>query len=365
MSKKATNKEVINGIRQEMTLESQSRIPVATAQNETGGYYADLFASYPTAKNEFITVLTNKVSKTIIYTKVFKNPLKKLHKGLLPYGSTIEQMFMNMAIKKGWAEHFDAQGSPESDLIRIQNPTAEVDYISINYKYKYKTSISDQQLKEAFTSREGLSNLISYIVASISNSVEYDEYKDMMKILTNATKETAGSSTIDTGIVQRAFAGTNKASMFIPVGAKLDAKALTKKIKGTVGRWKFPSTKYNIAGVNTWATPQECVIFIDPDTLAELDVELLAQAFHTSYAELPARIIEVEGLGETKATGGNKIVCIIADADAIQPWDTLYENNSFYNPERLTTNLFAHKWGLMCACDYANVVCFCEGDAIL
>ena len=57
------NKDLLNSIREEQSLEYQERVAVATGSNDLE-IYATLEA-YPTVKNEFINTLTNKVGKTL------------------------------------------------------------------------------------------------------------------------------------------------------------------------------------------------------------------------------------------------------------------------------------------------------------
>ena len=45
--------------------------------------------TYPNVLNSFINTLTNKVTKSLIYSKIFTNPLKELKKGALEYGDFI------------------------------------------------------------------------------------------------------------------------------------------------------------------------------------------------------------------------------------------------------------------------------------
>ena len=56
---KLQNKDLLNSIRAEQSAEYQERIVVATGENDMEIYAA--LEAYPTAKNEFINTLTNKV----------------------------------------------------------------------------------------------------------------------------------------------------------------------------------------------------------------------------------------------------------------------------------------------------------------
>ena len=82
-----------------------------------------------------------------------------------------------------------------------------------------------------------------------------------------------------------------------------------------------------------------------------------------SSADVQVRTIVIDDLGLTKE-GGQEIVCLLADKDLIQAWDTINTTNTFYNADKLTTNYFAHKHGIMAGCKFAQAIAFVKGDSI-
>ena len=360
---KVSNKDLLNSIRAEQSAEYQERIAVATGSNDLE-IYATLEA-YPTAKNEFINTLTNKVGKTMFFNKVFNNPLKMLHRGMLPYGKSVEEMFVELAEQKGFNEHFEGSTSNEGDLIGVTTPKVKVDYISQNFAYKFKTSISDLQLKGAFSSEYGLSTLLTKIVDSLYSQVQVSEFEDMKDILINQVKKSTGGTVQDIGIIPQMYKDSvTKTNALIPVGENPTGVELCKQIRTWANKLQFPSNKYNLGGVKTWSAKDELVLFITPEYQAEIDVQALAFAFNVSSADIQVRTIVVDTLGKTK-DGGQEIVCLLADKDLIQAWDTINTTNTFYNADRLTTNYFAHKHGIMAGCKFAQAIAFVKGDSIV
>ena len=182
------NKDILNAIWNEQSMEYQNVIPKAVSAE--GVEVATVLEEYPTHKNAFINSLTNKIGKEMFFSKLFNNPYKMLHKGLLPYGTNIEQLFVEMAEKKGFDEHFSGSDSMEGDLIRQVKPVVDVCYIKQNFQYKFKTSIGQAQLRGAFDKPQGLSELLSQIINSLASSSNYAEFLDMKKVLTNAVAGT-------------------------------------------------------------------------------------------------------------------------------------------------------------------------------
>ena len=52
----------------------------------------------------------------------------------------------------------------------------------------------------------------------------------------------------------------------------------------------------------------------------------------------------------------NNTLCIIADENLIQMYDTLNETESFRNPDKLITNTFVHRWSIAYGCGFANAL---------
>ena len=135
-----TNQEILNQILTNASMDYQNVVPEALGY---GGNVSDIFAQYPSAKNEFINTLTNQVVRSVIYSKVFNNPLQMFHGGKLEVGQSIEQLFVDMAEVKGFLEM--EQNDEVKDLIATSKPDVHALYVSRNYTYKSKVSISEEQ----------------------------------------------------------------------------------------------------------------------------------------------------------------------------------------------------------------------------
>ena len=353
-----TNKEVLNQIRDNATAEYQNR--VAETSDVVGRDVYTSLNDYPTAKNEFINTLTNKVIKTVFYSKVFNNPLKMLHRGTLEYGYSIEQLFVEMLEKKGFNEHFDGSNTVEGDLIKEAKAKVQAKYIEKNFAYKYKVTISEAQLRTAFTSATGLSDLINQLTSNLVSSAYFDEYEDMKQILMDAAKGVKRSIG-STGLAEEVQLSEREVvNPMKQIAVSNNPAQLVETIRATVGRLSFPSTAYNMAGVRTWTRPEDIILITTPEQQAKMDVNVLAHAFNVSSADVKVRTIIVDELPSTFAsdlsgsTSEKQCLGLLADKDFIQAYDTLFETRTFENGERLSTNMFLHKHGIMATCFFAN-----------
>ena len=348
----ADNVSIVNLARTLASAEYNSRIPVATQDNIAE--ISEIITTYPTAKNEFINVLTNQIGKNIYLNQVYKNPFNFMNCGQLPFGKSIEMVFVDLIKSKNFNENFGSETTKVGSLLSKEDMSdkVKVSYFTENYRHKYKITISDEQLKGAFRSADGLQNLINMILITPINSKEFDQYLLCKQALCNAEIE---SETI-TGYAE--------------MDEQKQAKVLTKKVRTYVEKFKFMSDNFNAGGVHTFTRPEDIVVFVTPETKALLDVELLASSFNMDKAKLIARIVTIDSFTKLKAstTGDkgsgkkgdveedSKCLAVVADKKLIQNYGTLNTSESIRNAEDLETNSFYHDWGLVAVCPYVNAI---------
>ena len=382
-----TNSEILNTIRANASMEYQTRVPEALG---IGGNVSQVFTQYPSMKNEFLNALTNKIARTLFYSKVFENPLKALHKGMLPYGYSLEQIFVEMAEGKGFWEHWDESGDGVKDLVGMKKPSIKLLYIERNFAMKYKATISDQQLRTAFQEQSGLSRLVEQVVSSIYSKAYFDEFNMMKDILTQHAKACFLKYDASTGkheptALSKTVLPNGKAESVYVIGEystqEAKGKAISKAIRTLAGKMAFPTTQYNSAGVNQWSERQQLIYITTPEEQADLDVEVLANAFNMDKADVNVRVIVVDELPtvfnvDSKTTAKRstygqmsnpaladarddrtcKCRGILLDSDFLQVYDTLVESRTFDNGEGLYTNFFFHKQGIMSTCYFGQIV---------
>ena len=338
----ATNVDITNLVASMGSTELHDRIGTATEQ--TIGKIGETILTYTATKNEFLDVLVNKICGQLFMNKVYTNPLSFFEKEPVPYGATLESVFCDLIQAKNFNENFGTGDTEVGSLIGVEKPPVKTEYYTKNFAKKYKISISDQQLRTAFLTPNGLQNLINQVLTVPTNSRNYDDFQMMKGLLANAsTKEI----TLSTGY---ANATDDK-----------KAKELSKKVRAVVDRMGMMGNVFNIQGVNTFTNPQNIVIITTPEVAANLDVELLATAFNMEKAEMGRRIVKIDSFQKYDATNkkyvaDNKVELMIVDEDYIQFRRTLQVSESFRNADKLTTNVFTHNQGIAAVCGFVNAV---------
>ena len=96
----ATAIEILKAIRNNSDKLYNERVPEATKNNLQ--QVGEAITSDKNIMNTFISALINKVAFSQVLNKMYKNPLARLKKNGVPYGSTIEEIFINPSKKKGY-----------------------------------------------------------------------------------------------------------------------------------------------------------------------------------------------------------------------------------------------------------------------
>lgn len=325
--------------------EFQDRIGTVTKENMHD--IGEIISTYPTAKNEFINVLTNQVAKQRFFSKSYENPYKLFKKGMLPYGKSIESIFVD--IVKGKDRTRQTSGTQlATDLLTRQDPNVKVEYYTENKQMQYQATISDEELKGAFRTENGLSELTSRILQAPLNSAEYDDFL----LIKHALSHIKGA---EVAIDKTAYGAYT---------LKEKAQSIVTAIKSYILKMGFLSNQYNGQGVMTYSKPEDLVCFVPTDLLAVMDVQLLAQAFHVSYDQINLHVLPIdnfvkcEGDSEVTYAEDTETQCIICDKEALQIWDTLNSSETFRNPQALYTNVWFNRWGIIASCNFVNCVKF-------
>lgn len=310
----------------------------------------ETITAYPTLKNEFVNVLTNQVSKQLFFNKVWENPYKMFNRGQLPYGKSIESIFIDIVKGKDRTRQTNANNLA-SDLLSRQTPNVKVEYYTENFQHQYPTTISDEELKGAFRTANGLSELTARILQAPLTGAEFDQFLMIKHALANL-------KTAQVKIGKTAYNGLTD---------KEKANLITTTVKAYVKKLKFLSNNYNAQGVMTFSRPTDLYLFVPADISAFLDVEQLANAFNISKVELPTRVLDIDNF--QKVNRGNDAntnpyvedtdaLFYLIDKDAIQLYETLNESESFRNPQAKYTNIWFDRWGIIASCHFANAIEF-------
>lgn len=320
---------ILNNIRANASNEYQQRIPEATQTNfaEIG----NAMQTYELLANEFCTALVNKIGKTILEKKLFQNKLARFKSGTISTAQDVEEIFIEMAKAEG---SYDATGP--NPLGRRNPPDVKTIYHRLNRQDYYAVSIGDIDFIRVFRSEATLDSFISGLINSVYSGAAYDEWLAMKNLLASY------DGYFDYEVP--AIAGDSAAET---------AKTFVKTLRKAVTDLSFASTQYNKAGVKTWTYPNNLVLLVNKDVLAEVDVEVLAKAFNMGKTDIQTAVVTMDDFGSMENCYG-----LLVDKDFFRIWDILSKMAPQYNAQGLFTNYFYHVHQILSLSTFKNAVRF-------
>ena len=169
---------VLNAIRNSATVNYRNYVPVATADPESIRTIGAIIMDSPSLQNEFLNALYNRIGRVIVESKQWDNPWALFKKGVLEFGETIESVFVDMA------KPFQYDPAvAENTIFKREIPNVRATFYVMNYQKFYKSTIQNNDLKMAFLSWDGITDLISKIVESMYTAANYDEFQVMKYLL--------------------------------------------------------------------------------------------------------------------------------------------------------------------------------------
>lgn len=351
--------DILNAIRNNASVNYRDHVPMATSDADSIREIGAVIMDYPALQNEFLSALVNRIGKVLLTSKTYDNPWAMFKKGMLEFGESIEEVFVNIA--KPF--QFDPAVA-ESQVFKRQIPDVRSAFHIMNYQKYYKTTIENDRLRQAFLSWQGITDLIAKIVDSLYTGANYDEFITMKYM------------------VARHILNGRMYPVSIPEVTTANMKNIVSTIKGISNKFEFLSSSYNIAGVMNTSKKKEQYMLVNSDFDAIMDVEVLASAFNMDKAEFAGRRVLVDSfgsldverlnelfkddptyveIGQDELTALDAIPAVLVDKE----WFMIFDNyNNFteqYNGEGLYWNYWYHVWKTFSVSPFANNALFIPG----
>lgn len=347
--------DVLNAIRNSASINYRDYVPIATADADSIREIGATIMDYPALQNEFLNALVNRIGRVILTSKSYQNPWAMFKKGFLEFGETIEEVFTNLA--KPF--QFDPAVA-ENEIFKREIPDVRSAFHVLNYQKFYKATVSQEQLRVAFMSWDGVTSLISSIVESMYTAANYDEFITMKYLL-----------------CRRLLGG--EVYWGNPSTQNHTAKDIVKSIRNYSDMLTFLSDDYNPAGVYNSTNKDEQYIIIPTEMMAEIDVDVLAAAFNMDKVSFMGHVVLINGFTKGDMARLNELfkddptykefgmeemaelaslAAVLVDKDFFMIFDNLQNFTENYNGQGLYWNYFYHVWKTFSTSPYANAVLF-------
>lgn len=348
----ASTVDIMNVIRDNASLAYQNNVPEVETATDIPRVGEVIYGT-PAFSNEFINALVNRIALVRVQSATFNNPYERMKKGYLDFGESVEEIFVNIA------KVFEfSQDKAESRELKQYKPDVKSAFHAMNWRVLYPVSISDDQLRMAFLSAEGVTNLIAKIVDSVYTAANYDEYL-LFKYM----------------LIKSATSGKMK-----PVAVDgSDPKNYAKAFRGTSNMLQFMKSEYNSAHVLNTTPKNRQVIFMDAQFNADFDVDVLSAAFNMDKADFMGSLFLVDdwttfdndrwsviransdGVEEVTAAElalMQSVKAVVLDEEWFQIYDNLNKFTEKYIASGLRWNYFYHTWKTVSFSPFANAVLF-------
>ena len=303
---------------------------------------SEYLTSYQPARNAFLNALVNRIGLTIVTSKLYRNPWAVFKRGYLEFGDTIEEIFVNLADVHG----FYPEGA-EDTFAKRELPDVRTAFHRMNFQKLYKTTVSSQQLRQAFLSWTAVSDLIARIIESLYTSANTDEYYVMRYFL---------------------------------------AKCL---LNGYIGSVEIPAVgKDNAVDIATqfqYMSDLFQYFIVTAKFKATMNMNVLATAFNLEYREFQARMITVDtftdfdwarmdALFTDPATGQldpnyhrfteeeiallETVPAVLVSRDWWMVLDNYVESAQWFNGEGLYWNHWHHVWKTISCSPFGQAAAF-------
>lgn len=294
-------------------------------------------------RNAFINTI-NLIGLTIIKRNGWDNPWDFTKRGTLRFGQHVREMIVDLANVYDYNENFDNK----ERFLETVVPNV-LSYIhEVNFQKFYQTTTRDSQLAMAFTSEDGLYDLIYQIVGMLYESLKYDEYLVDKYML-----------------CRRIVDGTVTSVNLITTGKT--TREIVSQMKSITNKMIFRSPNYNPAGIRKADTFDNLITIMPADFEGAMSTEVLATSYFRNDAELrtnlklidefsetdEARLTELLGdayvpFTETEKAELAKLKSVVISRewfmDYVYALDTESDmkETEFYNPTTLENNHFLH-----------------------
>lgn len=323
----------------QMSTDFQQRVPDPSQQ---GVAQVEKFLFNPMNRkylNEFMDMFVNVFAGQLVTQRDFRNPLKS-KRADLTYGTTVQEIELDFikahAYKDDWGHRID----DITNILKVYRPDGQVAYHSVNRWDTYPISINEMELRGAFQTEFGLNQLAAKIMQVPYNSAEYDEYGYYKQIIAE----------------HEYHQGFYKHQCAYPVD-DTTGKAFLRALRAYADKLTIPSRLYNAknATIPTWINQDEVprmVLYIEADAKASLDVDTLSSVFQLDKAETQYRIQFIDSIPIPGA------FALLTTEDFWVCADYGIYNESFRNPQTLTTTYYLTVIGMYSASPFVPAILF-------
>lgn len=354
----ANTAQILNAARADIGGAYAQDVPKALSDGTNLAAIGEIVMNNPAYPNQLYSSLANRIGMVLLTSKAYRSSLKMLKRGLMTFGEKVEEIFVAMA-----EPHDYNIVEAQTNVFKLETGDVYTSFHTLNYEKFYKKSISEENLRQAFLSPEGVYDLIGGLYESLYSGAEYDEFL--------TTKYLIAKMILD------GYIGVTK----IPAVTADTVKEVATTMAEASYMFRFPSNKYNIAKVTTFSRPEDLILMTSAKFGALNNFNVLASAFNMDKAEIEARHIMIDGfdifdLDRLDKLLGNdpeytrftedqlallgSVPAVTFDKNWFMIFDVLMTYKEIYNPEGMYWQNIYHVWKIFSVSPFTNAMMYTD-----
>lgn len=280
------------------------------------------------AYDNYVKALVNRIGRTIFVTRKYKGTIPNVIFDGWEYGS-IMQKIAGALPEAQENESWELQDGASYDPNIFKKPSVNVKFFNKRWTFEVQLSVTDEQVKESFLSKEQLNNFVDMLFNDVDKSIEVKVDSLVMRTINGAVIETVHDSygSADFGASSKVKARnllyeyntangttlTKKQALETPAFIRFASAEIMKVAE----RLKKMSTVYNV-GKQARFTPRDALrIVLHSDFEANAKAYLYSGTFHEEYVKLP----EADTVPYWQGTGADYDFDITSSVNALLPTD--------------------------------------------
>lgn len=275
----------------------------------------------------FFSYLVDAVAMQIVRTSKFSDKLAFLYKEDIPYGRIIYDI---RPICPNESEDYgvvDFEADVTNPYLKQKSKLCTVEH-KVNTTKKIKITYSYDQVRSAFNTAYGVSDLVQ----SIINQIYLQKNAWSYTVKRNA-------------LAQRNYATWKNVKSY---------EDFTIQFQVIKSDMEYPnlSQGYNRNVLVNPSAESDLRVFIKKDFKIEDNVKYLASLFNVGYADIAKYVVEVDSFGDY----AKDVVCVILDINGLEFRRVLNDSDELRNPADKTKNLWLHFWEMISVSPNCNAV---------
>lgn len=356
-----TSTHLANAIRDKMPAEFRNDVSRCDGTLEGLRGFGDAVTSYDAYYTPFMKLL-GRIAFVVVKNALFENPFAIFKKGILEYGESIEEIFIQMSEPHQYDKLDDL---PEWHMLKEESTEIETAFYRINYQVYYKKSIRKREVKMAFLSENGVADLIDRIVQTMYQAATLDNYLIVMYMLGRKIVE---------GKMRSVYVDDTNMDKFMGY------------IRGLSNDLSLPAgSNYTESGVINPTPISKQVVLISSWFEGTLDAESLAYAFHDDKVNFLQRKLVINKFSDIDFNRVKKLLStkkgqtfkefteeelnfldsikvIDVSEDYFMLYTAEYEMTDFFNGEKLGWNYWLHDWEIIATSPFETAVAITSTD---